>query len=242
VPIEIATISPKQFAELIERDEGHFLDFKAKAVSPAKLTKSLSAFANADGGELLIGVLDSGAHASKRWAGFTNVEEANAHIQTFEQFFPLGTYFKYQFLKCEQLPGLLLHCEILKTPDIRPASDGVIYLRRGAQSLPQKGEEQIARLRFNKGITSFEDHVVNTEVNEVANSKAIIEFMLDNIPTAEPQPWLRKQQLIADDKPTVGAIVLYADEPQALLPKAGIKIQNSRGSFQRYARWKSYKH
>jgi ATP-dependent DNA helicase RecG len=209
---------------LLEQGEGHFLDFKAKEVSPTKLTKLLSAFANADGGELFIGVLNSGA-STKRWSGFANVEAANGHIQTFEQFFPLGTHFKYQFLKSERYPGLLLHCEILKTPDIRKANDGVLYLRRGAQSLPQTTEEQLSRLRFNKGITSYEDHIVRLDVLEVTNSKAVLEFMLANIPTAEPLPWLKKQQLIVDgERPTVAAVLLYSDEPQAALPKAGIKI------------------
>ena len=146
--IDIVTISESQFADLLARGEGHFLDFKAKEVSPGKLTKALSAFANADGGELFIGVLNSGAFPARRWVGFENAEAANGHVQTFEQFFPLGSYFKYQFLKSDRLPGLLLHCEILKTPDIRTASDGVIYLRRGAQNLPQATEMQISRLRF----------------------------------------------------------------------------------------------
>lgn len=228
--IDIISITAAQFTEWLERGEGHFLDFKSKEVSPAKLTKSLSAFANADGGELIIGVLDSGAFAAKRWLGFASVENANAHIQTFEEFFPLGTHFKYQFLNSEGRPGFLLHCEILKTPDIRKASDGRIYLRRGAQSLPQTTEEQIERIKFNKGIVSYEDHIVNIETDEVTNSNAIIEFMLDNIPTAEPLPWLRKQQLIIHDRPTVAAVVLYADEPQAALPKAGIKIYRYKTS------------
>jgi ATP-dependent DNA helicase RecG len=126
--IETTSISDAQFADLLSRGEGHFLDFKAKEVSPAKLTKSLSAFANADGGELFIGVLNSGAFPAKRWLGFPDAEAANGHIQAFEQFFPLGSYFKYQFLRSERLSGILLHCEILKTPDIRAASDGIIYL------------------------------------------------------------------------------------------------------------------
>jgi len=222
--IDIITISDEQFSELLERGEGHFLDFKAKAVSPAKLTKALSAFANADGGELFIGVTDSGASAARRWSGFENTEAANAHIQTFEQFFPLGSHFKYQFLKSGHLPGLLLHCEILKTPDIRAASDGAVYLRRGAQSLPQTTEEQLSRLRFNKGITSYEDQIINVDITEITNSTPILEFMLDNIPTAEPAAWLKKQQLIINDRPTVAAIVLYAEEPQASLPKSGIKV------------------
>jgi len=218
------TIADKQFADLLRRGEGHFLDFKAKEVSPAKLTRSISAFANADGGELFIGILNSGT-PPKRWSGFANAEAANGHIQAFEQFFPLGSYFKYQFLKSERYAGLLLHCEILKTPDIRHASDEIFYLRRGAQNLPQKAEQQISRLRFNKGITSYEDHIVKVDVSEVTNSKPILEFMLANIPTAEPLPWLKKQQLIVEEgKPTVAAVLLYSEEPQAALPKSGIKI------------------
>ncbi len=43
--------------------------------------------------------------------------------------------------------------------------------------------------------------------------------MLDVVPSAEPEQWLRKQLLIRDDKPTVASILLFADEPQAALPK-----------------------
>ena len=49
--------------------------------------------------------------------------------------------------------------------------------------------------------------------------------MLEVVPTAEPDLWLRKQQVIQDGKPTVAGIVLFAEEPQAVLPKrCGIKI------------------
>jgi len=196
MPIDTTSLTDSQFADLLARGEGHFLDFKAKTTLPAQITKALSAFANADGGELFIGVEDRGKSPKDRWNGFESAENANAHVQTIEQFFPLGTYFKYQFLSSVRLPGLLLHCEILKTPDIRLASNGRAYLRRGAQSLPQDEDKQLARLRFNKGIASYEDHIVNVDLNEVANSAPIIEFMLANIPTAEPLPWLKKQQLV----------------------------------------------
>jgi ATP-dependent DNA helicase RecG len=45
------------------------------------------------------------------------------------------------------------------------------------------------------------------------------------VPAAEPEQWLRKQQLIRDDRPTVAALLLFAEEPQAVLPKrSGMKI------------------
>jgi ATP-dependent DNA helicase RecG len=41
----------------------------------------------------------------------------------------------------------------------------------------------------------------------------------------QPEPWLRKQSLIVADMPTVAGLLLFAEEPQAQLPKhCGIKI------------------
>ncbi|WP_396230143.1 ATP-binding protein [Frankia sp. CpI1-P] len=37
-------------------------------------------------------------------------------------------------------------------------------------------------------------------------------------------PWLRKQLLIREGKPTVAGLVLYADEPQIVLPKASVIV------------------
>ena len=75
------------------------------------------------------------------------------------------------------------------------------------------------RLEYSKGIRSFETHPVDAPLDYVTNSEAIIKFMLDVVPSAEPEQWLRKQLLIRDDKPTVASILLFADEPQAALPK-----------------------
>jgi ATP-dependent DNA helicase RecG len=127
-------------------------------------------------------------------------------------------------LECKGRTGLVLFCEIEKTPDIRNASDGIAYLRRGAQNLPQDTAEKIERLKYSKGIISFEDQKLNTNYAQISNSLAIIEFALEIIPTAEPDIWLKKQHLIVDDRPTVAGAVLFSDEPQVNLPKAAIKV------------------
>jgi ATP-dependent DNA helicase RecG len=45
----------------------------------------------------------------------------------------------------------------------------------------------------------------------------------------EPEEWLRKQQLLIGSKPTVAAVLLFAEEPQAILPKrCGVKIYRYR--------------
>lgn len=82
-----------------------------------------------------------------------------------------------------------------------------------------KGDDAIRRLEYAKGVRSFESHPVDAPLDYVTNSASIIEFMLEVVPTGEPEPWLRKQLLIRDNMPTVASILLFSDEPQAALPK-----------------------
>lgn len=229
--IQIKSISQNQCDTLLREQEGHFLDIKGKGLSPATLTKAISAFSNASGGELFIGIdeilLPLGIKRRK-WNGFGDPEEANGHIQIFEKLFPLGSYYSYTFLKSE-LPGLVLQVNINKTREIMRSSDGTIYLRRGAQSLPITTPEAIHRLELDKGIFSFENESVDVDKIIITNSLPIIEFLLNVIPSAEPEEWLIKQQLLRAGKPSVAGLLLFADEPQALLPKrCGIKIYRYR--------------
>ncbi|MGA4552062.1 helix-turn-helix domain-containing protein [Methylorubrum aminovorans] len=143
--ITIEKVDRQALSRLIRRGEGHFLDFKSKDIKPSKLTKTLSAFANADGGELYIG-FDERTAGRFVWNGFETVEDANGHIQAIEISFPLSSYFRYTFLSSETSKTLILQIDIAKTADIRKAADGIAYLRRGAQSLPQTEADQIRRL------------------------------------------------------------------------------------------------
>ena len=208
--------------------EGHFHDLKSKNIAPAKLTKTISAFANAAGGELYVGVDERTGPAGAKirtWRGFSDPEEANGHLQAFEQVSPLGTYVKATFLYSASEDGLVLQLEILKTREIARATDGIAYVRRGAQNLPFQTEEQLARLRLDKGITSFETESVRADLNLITNSAITLEFLLSVVPSAEPEAWFRKQHLIVAGNPTVAAVVLFAELPQAVLPKrCAIKI------------------
>ncbi|HEY8022903.1 MAG TPA: ATP-binding protein [Thermoanaerobaculia bacterium] len=66
---------------------------------------------------------------------------------------------------------------------------------------------------------------VNVDPVVVSNSTVTLRFLLSVVPTAEPETWLRKQLLLDRDKPTVAAVLLFAEDPQAILPKrCGIKI------------------
>ena len=223
--VQVIAISDTEVRKILTIEEGHFVDVKAIEASPGGLTKAIAALSNAEGGELLIGVDEDRNRKARSWRGFSNQEAANAHVQVFEQLFPLGTDYRYDFLSNVHSDGLVLKIQVAKTRDIKKASDSKVYVRRGAQNLPVENPDQIEILRRDKGLTSFETEPVNYDPAVVTNSEHIIKFMLEVVPTAEPALWLRKQSLLIDDKPVVSAVVLFADEPQAVLPKrCGIKI------------------
>lgn len=225
--IEKAVISAEQTDAILKMNEGHFLDLKSKRIKPGKLSETISAFSNANGGELYIGIEEEkrGDSNLRRWEGFGNMEQANSYIQLFEELFPLGQFYSYMFLESEGGNGLVLKVDIQKTSDIKKASNGKIYRRRGAQNLPIETREDLRRLELDKGYTTFENETIALDIASVTNSSTVLGFMLEVIPNAEPEIWLRKQQLIVDERPTVAAILLFADEPQAILPKrSSIKI------------------
>jgi ATP-dependent DNA helicase RecG len=168
---------------------------------------------------------------SFRWQGFERPEDANAHLHLFETLFPLGEDFSYEFLRRPDERGLMLHVGVRKTRAIIKAADGLPHLRRGATNLTVSSAEGLKQLERAKGLASFEDETVSVALGEVTNSEVVLTFMLAVIPTAEPEQWLRKQQLIRETKPTVAGVMLFAELPQAHLPKrSGVKIYRYKTS------------
>jgi ATP-dependent DNA helicase RecG len=259
VPISLEQISKEQADTVILTKEGQFADVKAIEIAPAKLTKTISAFANSDGGDLYVGIDEVGPEKARRWRGFQDQEAANGHLQIFEKLFPLGTDFQYEFLRCQDdaldkarrlaefealelrrrgqmsearevlarvpVSTLVLHVQVNRTQAIMPASNGIAYVRRGASSQPVDTPELIKRLEYSKGISSFESEATNAPKELIINSDVIRAFIRDVVPTAEPENWLKKQVLLRESKPTVAGVLLFADEPQALIPKhCGVKV------------------
>lgn len=223
---DIKQISEDEAEALLLLNEGHFVDLKAKALTPAKFTRAISAFANAGGGEIYIGIEElEGVDGKERtWDGFADPEAANAFFQVIHDLDPLSKNISMQFLQEAGAKGLVLHVTVSKTQDITVASDGRVYIRSNASSLPVK-DDALDRLRYDKGIQTYEDELLIVDPVEITNSETVIEFLLETIPTGEPEEWLTKQFVLQQKRPTVAGVLLFSDNPQAILPKrSAVKI------------------
>ena len=225
--VETKLIEDEAVGELLGIEETHFIDLKGKALAPAKLSKIVSALANASGGEVFVGIdeFEGPDGKERKWDGFKDVEEANDFFAILQQIDPLASNHVIEFIRNDEQPGLVLHLTVFKSQSIISATDGKVYIRRSASSLPVKEGEALDRLKFDKGINSFEDEKTPADLVDVTNSEIIIEFLLEVVPTGEPDEWVRKQRLVADDHPTVAGVLLYSDNPQSIIPKrSAVKI------------------
>ena len=90
---EVVDITGSERNRLLTIDEDHFCDVKAVEIAPAKLTRTLSAFANSSGGDIYLGIGEQEFFGTtdRFWAGFPKQEAANAHLQVLAATFPLGS-------------------------------------------------------------------------------------------------------------------------------------------------------
>jgi ATP-dependent DNA helicase RecG len=224
--IEVIEITGAERDRLLALEEGHFSELKAIEVSTKKLGRTVSAFANAGGGDLYIGIGETELVGVKvrTWRGFPDQEAANGVLQSLEALFPLGAEYSYEFLTCPGSMGLVLHIQVQRTPQIARAHSKKVFARRGAQNIEVKGAEALRRLELDKGIVSYEKQTVNAELGMLTKSPKLAAFVEQVVPMQTPAVFVRKQALVRSNKPVVAGVLLFAEEPQTVLPKSGVKL------------------
>lgn len=224
---EERTLSERDLISLFAIEENHFNDFKSKDIEGKKLSRTISAFANASGGDVYLGIREENETKTKHWEGFKAIEEANGFIQMISNLLVLTNNYEIVFLKHPVLATYVLQVTIFKTQSIVYCTDRKsAYVRKGAQNLPCDTPEKIRRLELDKGISSFENEVVaESDFSDVDNSIVWGNFKNNIVPDTNTEAWLKKQRLFVGNKLTVAALVLFSDEPQICLPKrSAIKI------------------
>lgn len=223
------TISQEDATVLVTRGEDHFFDRKAMAASGRTVQKIAVAFANADGGEFVVGVADVEEEpvADNRWSGAAQIEDFNSHLQALSEIKPTLVA-DYSILDADGRSGLVLLVRVEKSAAVHQTADGTVYVRKGAQSLPIKDQQRILDLQFAKGAVSFEDQVLrNAPTEEVSEGAELQRFLAEYSPKSDALEFALNQNLI-DRKtwePKVAGILLFNGNPAAVMPrKCSVKI------------------
>jgi len=226
--MKIRRVSISEISDLAQREESHFYDNKAFGIKGDKIQKIAVAFANADGGEFIIGIKDTKEEADfqKRWQGIDEIESFNFVFQNLNELTPTIPH-SYEFLQ-DDFNKYALRITIEKSESVHKTSSNTVYVRKSAQSLPLKDPTQIQALSYAKGESSYEDTIVNSATAEdIFESIEILKFLNDYSPQSDPIDFTVNQNLV-DRKtydPRTAGLLLFCDNPTPLLPKrCGIKI------------------
>jgi len=219
-------ITESEFYAIINQKEGDFLDFKSKLISGSSLQETIVALANADGGDIYIGIKDEKeAIGESRLDGFNKIEEANQLlINCFQLIKPSLMEAKHEFLlyKGNYILSLLIPAKDV----VYKTSSNKVFLRKGAQDLCLN-KEQIKVLEYSKGARKREDEVLNIGKEIILDSDYLKEYC-KRVPIIQsPEIFLKKETLIYQDKPRVASVISLSDCPHSCM-KCGVKIYRLR--------------
>ncbi|WUR12031.1 ATP-binding protein [[Empedobacter] haloabium] len=225
---------------LLSVKEDHFNDVKSARIAPAKLQETFVAFANSDGGDLYIGIEDRKV-TTERIIGFAEAEDANAIISTLlEETKPAVESVFVEFIQVSS-KGLVLHFAIPKSPKVHYTASGDCYIRVNAATKKIKGE-RITQLAYSKGSEIYERKAVDdVEVEDMAESPFLKDYMERVDSNIDPVSFLRKQRLLTKSGeeriPNVACVLLFDEDPQATLQtRCAVKVYRLRTSDQDYKR------
>ncbi len=239
--MEVSKIEDHDVKTLLSLNEDHFNDVKSKRIAPAKLQRTFVAFANSDGGDLYVGVEDK-SESGERIIGFSEQEEANALISNLlENTKPVVENVFVEFLEVDG-KGLILHLAIPKSPKVHYTAAGDCYIRSNAQSLKITGE-RVTHLGYSKGAEPYERRAIeDAEIPDITEGEALSGYMDRVGSSLNPEKFLRKQRLLKRNShneyvPNVGCVLLFEEEPQAMLEtRCAVKVYRLRTTDKEYKR------
>ena len=226
--MKVRELTETDVLDFAQREESHFFDNKASKVSGKNIQKIAVAFANADGGEFVVGIKDSkdALNPQDRWDGLPNIEALNFVFQSLNNTIPQIPHQVEVLRNANNTVAARVYVE--KSENVHRTDAGAVYVRKGAQSLLVTDHDQIQALSYAKGESSYEDTLVSSATAEdIFETNEMRAFLRDYSPATDPIDFTINQNLVdrRTYDPRTAGILLFSDNPVPLLPRrCGIKI------------------
>ena len=232
--MNISNIDPSlTFESMCFSTENQFLDRKSARITSKDLSHQLSAFANAAGGLVIIGVEDNGSIT-----GVSANQENDFRKAAFE-FLQIPPEYKVEKILCSLSSGeeknvLLFHISP-NANEIIKLKNGDAYLRVGDSSR-KLSAEQLTALEYSKGIKSFESRIVDEATYDDLDEELLKKYVSILNPSASSvTDILKSRGLIKEGKGkegfkiTVAAMLLFGKCPTQFLPGSRVRFLRYEG-------------
>jgi len=222
-------MTPPELRARIKRWEDLHTEFKLEAIHPDDLSAALVAFANADGGQLIIGVSEE-----RKVIGVRDTAKLRHYVDNVA----LNNCVPPLTISQDAVPyrGKEVVVVSVGKGEQRPyrTSRGVYYIRTSSGRRQASREELLRLFQASESLYYDETALSRLGVEEIsldalrqfleqtAQSPALLEIA--------PERLLRSWRLTAGGHPTVAGIVLFGRDPQLHLPHAQINAARIPGT------------
>lgn len=240
-------MTDKEIVKLfLDTQEWHKFECKRAAVQPFKLLETIVAFANTEGGYLVIGLEDpSKADGLKRLIGISeNLDNVSEFLKLIEKEIDpplrLFTHFELEITNIHKAQDKLIVLDIKKSNDVHSLKKGDTFVRRGNQNI-KIGSTEIIRLKYEKGSIRFEDEASGILSLETIEDKLLGQYKKDTqSENLDDWQFLKDNGLAikrnGNFELTKAGVLLFDKNPSVTLKsKCGIKVSHYYGTKPTYS-------
>ncbi|MCI0397418.1 MAG: putative DNA binding domain-containing protein [Chloroflexi bacterium] len=199
---------------------GPRLAFLSEA-EPEALAECLVAFANGDGGLIVLGLDENGRPSETIWE-----EEAEGALRAAAALCRPPVTSRWQPVETAQ-GKTFVGVQVNRSPELHSLEDGRVFIRSGSENRLLSGGE-IGQLAASKTAADFEaDHIAGAtaddfDQNVLAEYLAKREARGASPVSSLPALLFEIGAIDAEGRPTVAGILLFGKNPRAFLPQSGV--------------------
>lgn len=214
--------------------ENQFFDRKSARIKPLDILRHLVAFANAEGGHLVIGIENDGDVTGFKSPNTYSVEDyKNISITELTET-PLNVSFDTIDVKNihDQDDVILIISVDVSYDRVIKSYDGKVYLRQSDKS-KELNFEQIIQLQYDRGQRFFEDEIVQgTSLSDIDEDLMEDYKSILSITDLNNEEVLKARNFLIDGELTNAGILLFGNNPSKFLPQARLRVIKYSGNAQ----------
>ncbi len=216
---------------LLDRPPDHQLEFLPELDSQSLLETAV-AFANAEGGQIVVGVDQDG-----RVQGGLYTEDAEGIVQ--QALLEVRPPILLEVETFEALQGTVLVFKVPRSGELHTLQDGRVLIRRGNANELLTGQA-LVMLASTRASVSYEEEVVAGATIDDFDAEVVAEY-IEHRRQRQPQAFVGSTEtllhqvgaLTDEGVATVFGLLLFGREPQNYLPQCGLTFVKFAGSGRR---------